>query len=211
MQTLSKNIIQQLNFTKSNGLIPAIVQDAHTQKVLMLGFMNQEALNVTLETQKVTFFSRTKNQLWTKGETSGNFLQVVEILVDCDKDTLLIKAIPQGVVCHKEQDTCFGENNLYTNNLTFLSQLIQIIKQRKNKTQENSYTYSLFQKGVNKIAQKVGEEAIEVVIEAKDQNLDLFKNECADLLFHFLVLLEAKNTSLSEIVQILEQRHTQKQ
>ena len=195
----------KVDFKKyTDGLVPAIIQDATTNKVLMLGFMNAEALIKTSELQKVTFFSRSKNRLWTKGEESGNYLFVKEIKVDCDNDTLLIKAEPAGPVCHTGADTCWDEKN-ETNN--FLVQLENIISERKNNPTEKSYTSSLFEKGINKIAQKVGEEAIELVIEAKDDNADLFKNEAADLLFHYLILLQAKGFGLDDIIEILKQRH----
>lgn len=193
-----------LDFNKNkDGLLPVIVQDSDTKVVLMQAYMNQEALQKTIDTNQVTFFSRSKNRLWTKGETSGNFLILQKILPDCDNDALLIYAKPKGVVCHTGNETCFNEKN----ETNFLDKLQAIIKERKNSTDENSYTKKLFEKGINKIAQKVGEEAIEVVIEAKDDNADLFKNECADLLFHFLILLEAKNTKLDEIIDILKERH----
>jgi len=194
-----------LNFDTASGLIPAIIQDASTNKVLMLGYMNQEALDKTQKEQIVTFYSRSKQRLWTKGETSGNFLKVKEILLDCDKDTLLIKVNPIGAVCHTGSDTCFNEVN--QGKVAFLQYLQEIIRQRKLQAPENSYTGKLFAKGINKIAQKVGEEAIELVIEAKDENMHLFKNEAADLLFHFLVLLEAKNSSLDEVIDVLQERH----
>ena len=193
-----------INFSKyADGLIPAIIQDAETNKVLMLGFMNEEAIQKTQESGLVTFFSRTKNRLWTKGEESGNFLKFVTITVDCDNDTLLIQANPVGAVCHTGADTCFNE----INEPGFLTQLEQIIEQRKNSGQENSYVKSLFTKGINKIAQKVGEEAIETVIEAKDNNDELFKNEAADLLFHYLILLNAKGFSLTDVQEVLKKRH----
>ena len=195
----------KVDFKKyTDGLVPAIIQDAATNKVLMLGFMNAEALIKTSELQKVTFFSRSKNRLWTKGEESGNYLFVKEIKVDCDNDTLLIKAEPAGPVCHTGADTCWDEKNETDN---FLVQLENIISERKNNPTEKSYTSSLFEKGINKIAQKVGEEAIELVIEAKDDNADLFKNEAADLLFHYLILLQAKGFGLDDIIEILKQRH----
>lgn len=194
-----------VNFKKySDGLIPAIIQDANTQKVLMLGFMNAEALKKTSDLQKVTFFSRSKNRLWTKGEESGNFLFVKEIRSDCDNDTLLIKAEPTGPVCHTGSDTCWKESN---ESGYFLSQLEKIITDRKNNPSQQSYTSSLFASGMNKIAQKLGEEAIELVIEAKDDNADLFKNEAADLLFHYLVLLQAKGFKLQDVLEILNGRH----
>lgn len=192
-----------INFDKSAGLIPAIVQDAQTQKVLMLGYMNEDALQKTLREKMITFFSRSKQRLWTKGETSGNFLELVDVKVDCDQDTLLILANPRGPVCHTGADTCFEEKN----EGNFFNTLEKIIQNYKQNPQPNSYTSSLFAKGINKIAQKVGEEAIEVVIEAKDQNMDLFKNECADLLYHLLVLLAEKGTSFAEIEGILAERH----
>ncbi len=194
-----------LDFEKyADGLVPAIVQDAETRKVLMLGFMNAEAFEKTLNDGKVTFFSRSRQTLWTKGETSGNFLHVEEILIDCDNDTLLIKANPVGAVCHTGADTCFEEKNESEN---FLFELEKIILDRKRNPSENSYTSELLAKGINKIAQKVGEEAVELVIEAKDDNEELFKNEAADLLYHFLVLLAAKDVSLSDTLDILKERH----
>ncbi len=195
----------QLDFEKQGGLIPAIVQDHSTRLVLMVGFMNPEALEMTQKTGKVTFFSRTKQRLWTKGETSGHFLLVKDILIDCDQDAVLIKAEPIGPTCHTGADTCFFEEN--QNPLSFLSTLTGTIKDRKAQAPESSYTASLFKKGINKVAQKVGEEAVELVIESKDENKDLFLGEAADLLFHYLVLLEAKNCSLQEVVQVLETRH----
>jgi phosphoribosyl-ATP pyrophosphohydrolase/phosphoribosyl-AMP cyclohydrolase len=196
-----------IDFKKyADGLVPAVIQDAVTNKVLMLGFMNEEALSKTSELQKVTFFSRSRNRLWTKGEESGNFLFVKEIKVDCDNDSLLIKAAPAGPVCHTGADTCWNEKNEPGN---FLAQLEKIIADRKNNPAENSYTSSLFEKGINKIAQKVGEEAVELVIEAKDNNSDLFKAEAADLLFHYLILLQAKGFTLDDIVDVLKARHLQ--
>lgn len=196
----------KIDFKKySDGLVPAIIQDAYTGKVLMLGFMNEEAFNKTNELQKVTFFSRSKNRLWVKGEESGNYLLLKGIKADCDNDTLLIKADPVGPVCHTGTDTCWGEKNTSEN---FLEQLEQIIAVRKNNPSEKSYTSSLFEKGVNKIAQKVGEEAVELVIESKDSNDELFKNEAADLLFHYLILLQAKGFSLSDVVEVLKSRHS---
>jgi phosphoribosyl-ATP pyrophosphohydrolase/phosphoribosyl-AMP cyclohydrolase len=194
------------DFNKStDGLIPVIIQDNQTTKVLMLGYMNEEAFAKTQKEKRVTFFSRSKNRLWTKGEESGNFLEVNDILIDCDNDTLLIKASPLGPVCHTGADTCFKEENVSTD---FLETLENIINDRKNNPSEASYTASLFKKGINKIAQKVGEEAIELVIEAKDSNMDLFKNEAADLLYHYLILLAAKDTSLIAIKQVLIERHS---
>ncbi|GAB4401573.1 MAG: bifunctional phosphoribosyl-AMP cyclohydrolase/phosphoribosyl-ATP diphosphatase HisIE [Microscillaceae bacterium] len=196
-----------IDFSKHNGLVPAIIQDANTQKVLMLGYMNEAALQKTLAEKKVTFFSRSKQRLWTKGETSGNFLELVNIRVDCDQDTLLIQVHPKGPVCHTGADTCFEEINTGS----FLAQLQKIIREYHTNPQEGSYTSSLFKKGLNKIAQKVGEEAVEVIIEAKDQNRERFLNECADLLYHWLILLEAKDTSLTEVENILAARHQARQ
>jgi len=200
----SKNV-EIVDFIKTDGLIPAIIQDASSAKVLMLGYMNEEALEKTKKEKVVTFFSRTKQRLWTKGETSGNFLNVVEMHEDCDHDTLLIKVNPVGPVCHTGADTCFFEKNKGKG--AFLNYLQGIINERKDEDPSSSYTASLFQKGINKIAQKVGEEAVETVIEAKDNDADLFKNEAADLMFHYLVLLEAKGFSLDDIVDVLKQRH----
>ena len=203
-----------IDFNKNNdGLVPAIIQDATTKKVLMLGYMNEEAYLKTNETKKVTFFSRTKNRLWTKGEESGNFLHLVSIKNDCDNDSLLIMVNPQGPTCHKGTDTCWGEKNEST--FGFLSELEGIIAQRKKMSEvepelredKNSYVVSLFDKGMNKIAQKVGEEAVEVVIEAKDNDENLFLNESADLLFHYLILLKAKGYGLKDIAKVLEERH----
>ena len=195
----------KIDFTKNNGLIPAIIQDNETKTVLMLGYMNQEALDTTLETQKVTFFSRSKNRLWTKGEESGNFLNLVSIKNDCDNDTLLIQVNPVGPTCHTGSDTCWQEEN--NSSYSFLSKLENTIQERKdNATSEKSYVASLFEKGMNKIAQKVGEEAVEVVIEAKDNNDDLFLSESADLLFHYLILLQAKGFKLNDVVEVLKSR-----
>ncbi|MBK7872427.1 MAG: bifunctional phosphoribosyl-AMP cyclohydrolase/phosphoribosyl-ATP diphosphatase HisIE [Saprospiraceae bacterium] len=196
--------IQQLDFTKTDGLIPAIIQDSITNKILMLGYMNAEALQKTLDEKIVTFFSRSKNRLWTKGETSGNFLHIVDIQVDCDNDTILIKARPDGPTCHTGADTCFDEVNESDN---FLLKLEKIIQDRKANPKEGSYTTSLFQKGINKVAQKVGEEAVELVIESKDNNEELFLNEAADLLYHYLILLAAKDYQLQDVIEVLEKRH----
>ena len=194
-----------LDFNKNtDGLVPAIIQDATTQKVLMLGYMNAEALSTTQTTGKVTFFSRTKNRLWTKGEESGNFLELVSIKEDCDQDTLLIQVNPQGPTCHKGTDTCWEESN--TSSFGFLSTLGKTIKVRKENNEDDSYVASLFRLGINKIAQKVGEEAIETIIEAKDADEELFLSESADLLFHYLILLEAKGFSLQDIEQRLASR-----
>jgi len=195
-----------LDFEKLNGLVPAIVQDNNTGKVLMLGFMNKEAYEKTMNEKQVIFFSRTKNRLWTKGEESGNFLDVVTIVADCDNDTLLIKANPRGPVCHTGSDTCFDETN--SDPMVFLKFLQDLIDTRKATMPEGSYTTKLFQKGINKIAQKVGEEAVELVIESKDQNDDLFLNEAADLMYHFLVLLTAKNYRIENVIDILKSRHS---
>lgn len=204
-----------IDFNKNqDGLVPAIIQDANTQKVLMLGYMNEEAFLKTNSTKQVTFYSRTKKRLWTKGEESGNFLELVDIKLDCDHDTLLIQVNPKGPVCHKGTDTCWAEEN--KTSYGFLSELEGIIQSRHKlsktepelrKENESSYVVSLFDKGINKIAQKVGEEAVETVIEAKDENDDLFLNESADLLFHYLILLKAKGFELEDVVNILKNRH----
>ena len=196
----------KINFNKNkDGLVPAIIQDASTKNVLMLGFMNQEAFNKTIETNNVTFFSRTKNRLWTKGETSGNFLKLVSIKNDCDKDSLLVKVNPIGPTCHTGTDTCWYEEN--SQDYGFLSKLENTITSRiENADSKKSYVASLFAKGINKVAQKVGEEAVEVVIEAKDNNDDLFLNESADLLFHYLMLLQAKGYKLNDVVDVLKSR-----
>ena len=192
------------DFSKYNEeLAPVIIQDYTTQKMLMLGYMNEEAFNKTVRENKVTFFSRTKQRLWTKGETSGNFLSVKEMLIDCDNDTLLIKAEPAGPVCHTGADTCFNENNqAFT-----LEKLEQIIACRKEIQVDSSYTSSLFADGINKIAQKVGEEAIELIIESKDDDRDKFLGEAADLIFHYCVLLQAKGYLLEDVISILQKRH----
>jgi len=190
----------------SEGLIPAIIQDLTTKTVLMLGYMNAEALSKTLETNKVTFFSRSKQRLWTKGEESGHFLTLNSIKNDCDNDSLLIQVTPQGPTCHKGTDSCWGESKVET--YGFLSQLETIITDRKeNANSQTSYVSELFEKGINKIAQKVGEEAVEVIIEAKDDSDDLFLNESADLLFHYLILLQAKGFKLESVVEVLKSRH----
>jgi phosphoribosyl-ATP pyrophosphohydrolase/phosphoribosyl-AMP cyclohydrolase len=197
--------MMKLDFDKQNGLIPAIVQDYRTKKVLMLGFMNEEAYKKTLDTKMATFFSRSRNELWTKGETSGNYLHVKEVIADCDQDTVLIKAEPTGPVCHTGKDTCFSEDN--SAGTEFIQYLSEIIKDRKDNPSQESYTSSLFEQGINKIAQKVGEEAVELVIESKDSNRELFLNEAADLLFHYLVLLEAKGIDILDVMEVLESRH----
>lgn len=194
------------NFNKnSDNLLPAIIQDSVTKNVLMLGYMNEEAYLKTLETNKVTFFSRSKNRLWTKGEESGNFLELKSIKLDCDSDTFLIQAKPVGPTCHNGTDTCWAENN--DDKYGFLSNLETIISERKNNLSDESYVASLFKKGINKIIQKVGEEAVEVVIEAKDNDDNLFLNESADLLFHYLILLQAKGFQLNDVVAILKSRN----
>lgn len=197
----------KIDFTKnSDGLIPAIIQDATTKNVLMLGYMNAEAFDKTKETGKVTFFSRTKQRLWTKGEESGNYLNLVGIKNDCDKDTLLISVNPVGPTCHTGSDTCWNEGN--TEHYGFITKLEKIIQDRKeNPENQDSYVASLFRKGINKVAQKVGEEAVEVVIEAKDNDKDLFLGESADLLFHYLILLQAKGYTLEDVITVLKGRH----
>lgn len=194
-----------IDFTKGDGLVPAVVQDVYTQKVLMLGYMNREAYDKTVAEGKVTFYSRSKGRLWTKGETSNNFLLVKDIKVDCDGDALLIQAVPQGPTCHTGNDTCWFEKN--DSRTFFIDHLRKVIKDRKENSTDRSYTSSLFLKGINKVAQKVGEEAVELVIEAKDNNKDLFMGEAADLLFHYLILLEAKGYELDEVIAVLQSRH----
>ena len=196
-----------IDFSKSaHGLIPAIIQDSETKSVLMLGYMNAESYQKTLDTQKVTFFSRSKQRLWTKGEESGNFLNLVDIKNDCDNDTLLIQVKPDGPTCHTGSDTCWQDTN--NQEYGFISKLEETIKSRReNADSQKSYVASLFEKGINKIAQKVGEEAVEVVIEAKDNNDDLFLDESADLLFHYLILLQAKGFQLNDVVNVLKGRH----
>ncbi len=195
----------KLDFDKSGGLIPAIIQDSRTNKVLMLGYMNKEAYQQTKETGRVTFFSRTKNRLWMKGETSGNTLQVVSIMVDCDNDTLLIKAIPAGPVCHTGTDTCFGEKNI--EDVLFLKELQNFIERRRQEMPEGSYTTSLFQKGVNRMAQKVGEEAVETVIEATNGTEDGFIYEASDMIYHLIVLLTSKGLRIEDLARELKKRH----
>ena len=193
----------QIDFAKLNGLVPCIVQDVDSNVVLMLGFMNEEALDKTIREKQVTFYSRSKQRLWTKGETSGNFLKVVDIIADCDQDTLLVKAKPLGPACHTGADTCFNEVNAGWN----LGALEKVISDRKANPRAASYTTTLFESGMNKIAQKVGEEAVELIIEAKDNNTDLFLNEAADLMYHYLVLLQAKGFSLRDVEKVLKERH----
>jgi phosphoribosyl-ATP pyrophosphohydrolase/phosphoribosyl-AMP cyclohydrolase len=195
--------MDQIDFSKGKGLVPVVIQDNNTLQVLMLGYMNEEAFNKTSEEKRVTFFSRSKNRFWTKGETSGNYLEVVEILSDCDNDSIIIKANPTGPTCHTGSTSCFGEETARG----FIYQLEHVISQRIEKNSEKSYTNKLFKKGINKVAQKVGEEAVELIIEAKDNNIDLFKNEAADLLYHFLILLKAKGVSLENIEEVLKERH----
>jgi len=201
---MNKNI--KLDFSKLDGLVPCVIQDSVSMKVLMLGFMNEEAYQKTLAEKRVTFYSRTKKRLWTKGETSGHYLQLVDVIVDCDNDTLLIKAIPHGPTCHTGADTCFNEDNPHWS----LEALENLIKDRRENPKAGSYTNQLFDSGINKIAQKVGEEAVELIIEAKDENDKLFLGEAADLMFHFLVLLNAKGKSLTDVVQVLQERHAKK-
>lgn len=196
--------IPQLNFAKGNGLLPAIVQDADSRVVLMLGYVNEAALAETLASGKVTFFSRSKGRLWTKGESSGNYLEFVSWAADCDQDSLLIFARPQGPTCHTGTDTCWGQ----TNEGDFLAYLEKVIHQRRDGQDSGSYTRSLLERGINKVAQKVGEEAVELVIEAKDDNKELFLGEAADLMYHYLVLLAAKGYTLEEVLAVLRSRHS---
>ncbi|PKP10519.1 MAG: bifunctional phosphoribosyl-AMP cyclohydrolase/phosphoribosyl-ATP diphosphatase [Bacteroidetes bacterium HGW-Bacteroidetes-4] len=197
--------MKTIDFKKySDGLVPAIVQDAITNRVLMLGFMNEQALSKTRDSGKVTFYSRSQQKIWTKGETSGNFLFLKQILIDCDNDTLLIKVNPQGPTCHKGTDTCFNEVNQNEFSLQYLE---NVITMRREESPEVSYTRRLFDKGINKIAQKVGEEAVELIIEAKDNNKELFINEAADLMYHYIVLLKAKGFCLDDVITVLKERH----
>lgn len=199
------DLVKRVDFSKSSsGTIPAIIQDSSTNVVLMLGYMNKEALLETIDSKLVTFFSRSKNRLWVKGETSKNYLHVIDIKTDCDFDTILIKAKPDGVVCHTGAETCFNEENSGND---FLRALEKIIEGRKKRPVSGSYTSTLFKEGINKMAQKVGEEAVELVIEAKDNNDKLFLNEAADLMFHYLILLQAKNKTLNDVIEVLEKRH----
>jgi phosphoribosyl-ATP pyrophosphohydrolase/phosphoribosyl-AMP cyclohydrolase len=198
----------KIDFKKySDGLVPAVVQDYATQKVLMLGFMNEAALKRTEETGLVSFYSRSRKRLWTKGEESGNHLHLRQMLLDCDNDSLLIKAEPTGPVCHTGADTCWSEKNHKEDFLYYLEHIVEL---RKNGTDKASYVKQLFDKGINKIAQKLGEEAVELIIEAKDVNRELFLNEAADLLFHYIVLLQARDCSLANVISVLEQRHQSK-
>jgi len=193
----------KIDFTKGNGLVPVVIQDNNTDQILMVGYMNKEAFKKTKKENKVTFFSRSKNRLWTKGETSGNFLYVQEILSDCDNDALLIKVNPAGPVCHTGSTSCFNEETAKG----FIYELESVISKRIENNANDSYTNKLFKKGINKVAQKVGEEAVELVIEAKDNDIELFKNEAADLMYHFLILLKAKGVDLQSIEQVLKERH----
>ena len=195
--------MEQIGFVKGNGLIPVVIQDNNTLQVLMVGYMNEEAFKKTVHDKKVTFFSRSRNRLWTKGETSGNYLYAVEITADCDNDSLLIKVDPAGPVCHTGSTSCFGEETAKG----FIYELQHIIDQRIKDNSEESYTNQLYKKGINKVAQKVGEEAVELIIESKDNNIELFKNEAADLLYHLLVLLKAKEVNLQSIEEVLKKRH----
>lgn len=195
--------MEKIDFNKGNGLVPVVIQDNNTMQVLMVGYMNEEALKKTIDEKMVTFFSRSKNRLWTKGETSGNFLYVKEIKSDCDEDSILIKVNPAGPVCHTGSTSCYGGETAKG----FIYQLEHIINQRIENDANNSYTNKLFKKGINKVAQKVGEEAVELIIEAKDDNEDLFKNEAADLLYHLLILLKTKDISLQDIEEVLKERH----
>jgi len=195
--------MNQINFIKGNGLVPAVIQDFTTLQVLMVGFMNEESFEKTRKEGKVTFFSRSKNRLWTKGETSGNYLFIKEISIDCDNDSILIKVDPAGPVCHTGNTSCFGEESVKG----FIYRLEQIINQRIDDNVEDSYTNKIFRQGINKSAQKVGEEAVELIIEAKGDNPELFKNEAADLLYHFLILLKSKGINLTDIEDVLKSRH----
>jgi phosphoribosyl-AMP cyclohydrolase / phosphoribosyl-ATP pyrophosphohydrolase len=192
-----------IDFTKGNGLVPVVIQDNNSLQVLMVGYMNEEAFNKTTKENRVTFFSRSKNRLWTKGETSGNYLNVKEISADCDNDSILIKVDPEGLVCHTGSTSCFGDQTPKG----FIYELEQVINKRIKDNSEGSYTNKLYKKGINKVAQKVGEEAVELIIEAKDNNINLFKNEAADLLYHLLILLKTKGVTLESIEDVLKERH----
>ena len=199
--------IQLIDFAKGDGLVPVIAQDVDTGKVLMLGYANEEAIEKSVESGNLTFFSRSKQRLWTKGEESGHFLTLIDMMLDCDQDTILAKVKPVGPVCHTGTDTCWGEKN-ELNTFAFLLKLEQVIEERKSHFNvKQSYVASLFAEGINKIAQKVGEEAVELIIEAKDDNESLFLGEAADLLFHYLILLQAKGHRLDDVVHVLKQRH----
>ena len=195
--------MEQIDFTKGNGLAPVVIQDNNTLKVLMVGYMNEEAFNKTRKDKKVTFFSRSKNRLWTKGETSENYLYVEEISADCDNDSILIKVNPAGPVCHTGSTSCFGDETAKG----FIYELEHIINQRIENNIKESYTNKLYKEGINKVAQKVGEEAIELIIESKDNNIDLFRNEAADLLYHLLIMLKVKGVNLQSIEEVLKKRH----
>jgi phosphoribosyl-ATP pyrophosphohydrolase/phosphoribosyl-AMP cyclohydrolase len=195
--------MEQIDFSKSNGLVPVVIQDNNTLQVLMVGYMNEEAFSRTTKENIVTFFSRSKNRLWTKGETSGNYLNVREIYADCDNDSILIKVDHAGPVCHTGSTSCFADET----SKGFIYELEQVINKRIKDDTEGSYTNKLYKKGINKVAQKVGEEAVELVIEAKDNNIDLFKNEAADLLYHLLILLKTKGVTLESIEEVLKERH----
>jgi phosphoribosyl-AMP cyclohydrolase / phosphoribosyl-ATP pyrophosphohydrolase len=195
-----------IDFKKGNGLVPVVIQDNSTMQVLMVGYMNEEAWIKTNNDKKVTFFSRSKNRLWTKGETSGNFLYVEEVLPDCDNDSILIKVKPAGPVCHTGDTSCFGKETAKG----FIYHLEQVINQRIDNDDNESYTNKLYKKGINKVAQKIGEEAVELIIEAKDDNINLFKNEAADLLYHFLILLKSKGINFQNVEEILKNRHKSK-
>jgi len=196
--------IQKIQFDKLNGIVPCVIQDSKTRTVLMLGFMTEEALQKTMAEKRVTFYSRTKKRLWTKGETSGNYLEVDDIKLDCDNDTLLVTVRPHGPTCHTGSDTCFGQDNQAAG----VSFLESIIADRKKNPKQGSYTTSLLNSGINKVAQKVGEEAVELVIEAKDNNRELFLGEAADLMYHFMVLLAAKDVSMDDVTKVLRHRHS---
>jgi phosphoribosyl-ATP pyrophosphohydrolase/phosphoribosyl-AMP cyclohydrolase len=193
----------KIDFNKANGLVPVVIQDTNTLQVLMLGYMNEQAFEKTEKEKRVTFFSRSRNRLWTKGETSGNYFSVNEILSDCDNDSILIKVTPSGPACHTGSTSCFGEES----SKGFIYQLENIICRRIENDANDSYTNKLYKKGINKIAQKVGEEAVELIIEAKDDNSDLFRNEAADLLYHFLILLKAKGVKIENVEEVLKERH----
>ena len=199
--------INKIDFKKGHGLVPVIAQDIDTQKVLMMGYANEEAIQVSQKSGKLTFFSRSKNRLWTKGEESGNFLEIISMALDCDVDTILAKVRPKGPVCHTGTDTCWAEANP-PSEIHFIEKLESVIEDRKKRfNAENSYVASLFAKGINKIAQKVGEEAVEMVIESKDDNEALFLGEAADLLFHYLILLQAKGYKIDDVLKVLKERH----
>jgi phosphoribosyl-ATP pyrophosphohydrolase/phosphoribosyl-AMP cyclohydrolase len=198
-----KEINMIIDFAKGSGLVPVVIQDNNTLQVLMVGYMNEEAFEKTRKENKVTFFSRSKNRLWTKGETSGNYLHVTDILADCDNDSLLIKVNPAGPVCHTGTTSCFNDET----SKGFIYQLEQVINQRIESDTSKSYTNKIFKKGINKVAQKVGEEAVELIIEAKDDNIDLFKNEAADLLYHLLILFKAKGINFTDVEKVLKDRH----